>query len=104
MANIKINELRPAGLTLFSDSESFLELLTEEGLDDIKGGKADINSCVQFLVTSNASEGKGLKSLGATFLAYNAPFAKDSPFSVLNVEKTSINLEKDSKFSQTLVN
>ncbi|MDJ0675017.1 MAG: hypothetical protein QNJ36_06515 [Calothrix sp. MO_167.B42] len=30
MANIKVNDIKPAGTQLFNDSESFLEEITEE--------------------------------------------------------------------------
>ena len=38
MANIAIYELRPAGSDLFSDSESYLQELTDTELDANKGG------------------------------------------------------------------
>ena len=38
MANIKINNLNPAGSELFNDSESYLDELTTEELNVIGGG------------------------------------------------------------------
>lgn len=38
MANIEINELKPAGAELFSDSEGFMTELSDSELDNINGG------------------------------------------------------------------
>lgn len=38
MATISIKELRPAGSTFFSDSESFLNELSDDVLTDVNGG------------------------------------------------------------------
>jgi hypothetical protein len=38
MANITISELRPAGADLFSDSESYLNDLNDNELDNVAGG------------------------------------------------------------------
>jgi hypothetical protein len=40
MASIKISDLRPSGLDLFGDSESFLNDLSDNDLATINGGKA----------------------------------------------------------------
>lgn len=40
MANIEINELKPAGAELFSDSEGFMTELSDSELADINGGDA----------------------------------------------------------------
>ena len=45
MANIEINELKPAGAELFSDSEGFMNELSDSELHNINGGAA------QFTVT-----------------------------------------------------
>jgi hypothetical protein len=108
MANIKVKDLvdrnisniSPTGAVLFSDDENFLELLTEVGLEDIKGGKANLNSCVQLLADSNQLGSKELKSSGSIFLSLNAPFAKDSPFSVLNTENKFLVLSTDTETFQ----
>jgi hypothetical protein len=39
MANIEINELKPAGAELFSDSEGFMNELSDSELADINGGR-----------------------------------------------------------------
>lgn len=39
MANIEINELKPAGAELFSDSEGFMTELSDSELHNINGGK-----------------------------------------------------------------
>jgi bacteriocin-like protein len=39
MANIEINELKPAGAELFSDSEGFMNELSDSELDNINGGR-----------------------------------------------------------------
>ena len=39
MANIKVNELNPAGTQLFSDAENFLNELSHDELDAISGGR-----------------------------------------------------------------
>ncbi|MEH2081621.1 MAG: hypothetical protein V7K89_16945 [Nostoc sp.] len=38
MANIKVNDIVPAGFELFADSESFLNDLNENDVNYIKGG------------------------------------------------------------------
>ena len=38
MANIKIDELKPAGAELFADSESFLNILSDDPAAYIYGG------------------------------------------------------------------
>ncbi len=38
MASIKISDLRPSGLDLFGDSESFLDELNDNDLATINGG------------------------------------------------------------------
>ena len=38
MAAIKINDLRPVGSELFNDSESFLQELSTEDINEILGG------------------------------------------------------------------
>ena len=40
MANIEINELKPAGVELFDDSESFMDEMSNSELDNINGGLA----------------------------------------------------------------
>jgi hypothetical protein len=40
MANIEINDLKPAGAELFSDSEGFMTELSDSELADINGGEA----------------------------------------------------------------
>ena len=40
MANIEINELKPAGAELFSDSEGFMTELSDSELHNINGGDA----------------------------------------------------------------
>ena len=40
MANIEINELKPAGAELFSDSEGFMTELSDSELHNINGGEA----------------------------------------------------------------
>lgn len=40
MANIEINELKPAGAELFSDSEGFMNELSDSELHNINGGAA----------------------------------------------------------------
>ncbi|MFO7029924.1 hypothetical protein B9T07_07680 [Limnospira fusiformis CCALA 023] len=39
MANITISDLRPAGADLFSDSESYLQDLTDQEMTDALGGR-----------------------------------------------------------------
>jgi hypothetical protein len=41
MASIKISDLRPSGLDLFGDSESFLDDLSDNDLATINGGSWD---------------------------------------------------------------
>lgn len=38
MANIKINDIKPAGAELFADSEGFLNELKDDELSNILGG------------------------------------------------------------------
>lgn len=38
MANIKINDIKPAGIDLFEDSEDFLNELKDDQLNQIVGG------------------------------------------------------------------
>jgi hypothetical protein len=38
MANIKINDIKPAGVELFADYESFMDQLVDSELNNIKGG------------------------------------------------------------------
>jgi hypothetical protein len=38
MANIKVNDILPAGFELFADSESFMNDLNENDVNYIKGG------------------------------------------------------------------
>ncbi len=40
MANIKIDELKPVGIELFADSESFMNEINENDVNYIKGGGA----------------------------------------------------------------
>jgi hypothetical protein len=42
MANITISDLRPAGADLFSDSESYLNELSDSELNTTKGGAGAI--------------------------------------------------------------
>ncbi|WP_019501041.1 hypothetical protein [Pseudanabaena sp. PCC 6802] len=42
MATIAITELRPVGSALFSDSESFMDVLTESELGGVNGGLSPI--------------------------------------------------------------
>jgi bacteriocin-like protein len=44
MANIEINELKPAGAELFSDVEGFMDELSDSELDNINGGRADVTN------------------------------------------------------------
>jgi hypothetical protein len=43
MASIKISELRPTGLELFQDTESFLNELTDNEVGVIEGGRRAIS-------------------------------------------------------------
>ncbi len=38
MATITISDLRPAGIEMFGDSESYLDGITEQDMEDILGG------------------------------------------------------------------
>ena len=38
MANIKINDIKPAGVELFADTDSFLNALSDDATDYIYGG------------------------------------------------------------------
>ncbi|NEQ08005.1 MAG: hypothetical protein F6K37_19250 [Moorea sp. SIO4E2] len=38
MANIKVNDIKPAGAELFADSETFLYTLSDDSVDYIYGG------------------------------------------------------------------
>jgi hypothetical protein len=42
MANIKINDIKPAGVEFFADSENFMSELNENDINYIIGGKTDI--------------------------------------------------------------
>lgn len=42
MANIEINDFKPAGAELFSDSEDFMNELSDSELANINGGRADV--------------------------------------------------------------
>lgn len=42
MAIIAINELRPAGSAFFSDSESFMDVLTESEVGGVNGGLSPV--------------------------------------------------------------
>jgi hypothetical protein len=44
MANIEINELKPAGAELFSDSEGFMTELSDSELHNINGGAAQFTA------------------------------------------------------------
>lgn len=39
MANIKVNDIKPAGAELFTDSESFFDELNESDLNKLIGGR-----------------------------------------------------------------
>lgn len=41
MANIKINDIKPAGAELFTDSEGFLNEINEHELNNVLGGFLD---------------------------------------------------------------
>ncbi|BAZ33271.1 hypothetical protein NIES4074_57810 [Cylindrospermum sp. NIES-4074] len=38
MANIKVNDIQPAGLELFADAENFMHQLTDDEITGIVGG------------------------------------------------------------------
>ena len=59
MANIEINELKPAGAELFSDSEGFMNELSDSELANINGGyAADVTNTYAFTcnVENNAEQ------------------------------------------------
>ncbi|MBE9037063.1 hypothetical protein [aff. Roholtiella sp. LEGE 12411] len=51
MANIKLNDIKPAGTALFADSESFLNYLNDDEIGQVTGGLA-ANSGVSNSCTS----------------------------------------------------
>lgn len=38
MANIKVNDIKPAGADLFGDNESYMDKLVDTEINNIKGG------------------------------------------------------------------
>jgi len=54
MANIEINELKPAGAELFSDFEGFMNELSDSELDNINGG--DLQRTRTYAWTCGGSE------------------------------------------------
>lgn len=59
MANIKISELRPAGVELFQDNESFLDELNERETLTVLGGKKN-NDDVNVSVISQQTVSVGI--------------------------------------------
>ena len=59
MANIKISELRPAGVELFQDNESFLDELNERETLTLLGGKKN-NDDVNVSVISQQTVSVGI--------------------------------------------
>ncbi|AFZ24511.1 hypothetical protein Cylst_2281 [Cylindrospermum stagnale PCC 7417] len=51
MANIKVNDIKPAGAELFTDSESFFDELNESDLNKLIGG---LNSTFAYTCTGAA--------------------------------------------------
>jgi len=51
MANIKLHDLSPAGSELFQDSESFLNELNAEELNNINGGLLGITLTITVTIT-----------------------------------------------------
>ena len=44
MANIKVKEIQPAGIELFGDSESFMDELSGNELNNVIGGKTNTHA------------------------------------------------------------
>ncbi|NEQ83929.1 MAG: hypothetical protein F6K26_28225 [Moorea sp. SIO2I5] len=59
MANIKVNDIKPAGSELFGDSESFMQELSNDELNNLHGGK--ICSIFSLWCCRNPSPQKELK-------------------------------------------
>ncbi|MEH2072418.1 MAG: bacteriocin [Nostoc sp.] len=51
MANIKLHDLSPAGSELFQDSESFLNELNTEELNNVNGGLFGITITITITIT-----------------------------------------------------
>ncbi|WP_196516941.1 hypothetical protein [Nostoc sp. WHI] len=52
MANIKVNDIKPAGADLFGDYESYMDELVDSEINNIKGGRA---SGVQVTVVASCA-------------------------------------------------
>lgn len=42
MANIKVNDIKPAGADLFGDYESYMDKLVDSEINNIKGGAVNV--------------------------------------------------------------
>jgi hypothetical protein len=77
MADIKVIDLKSQETSSILNSEGSVGELNN---DDVI--KVDVTKVIGGLNRVNCANNLGR----ATFLSYNAPFAEDSPFSVLNTE------------------
>lgn len=59
MTTITINELRPAGTMFFTDSESFLNDLSDDALADINGGATPAITYTVLRVVAHSSKACG---------------------------------------------
>ncbi len=53
MANIKISNLHPTGVELFSDSESYLNDLNDQDIESINGGLSILRTVVKTVQKSS---------------------------------------------------
>ena len=53
MAKIKLSELRPAGLELLQDSQSFLNELSDRELENVVGGDGNYDIVVRVFPAEN---------------------------------------------------
>ena len=55
MANIKVNDIKPAGVKLFADSEGFMDQLVDSELNNIKNVKGGSKAGTMYTDTQVAS-------------------------------------------------
>ena len=85
MSTIKIHELKPSGIELFEDSESYLNQLNEDEIAQVVGGVFALNLEININLNINVSNTASVNTIGNTVVGVSINANSNGNFNSIQV-------------------